>query len=108
MAVEKKFMTTRSPRVAHNTVHREALSSVLRPQQPYKTCIPFGSRKFGAAQRGFSDNKAGARCAITTPKFSQLFSFSKLLVVVLGSVSVEEPVNVEDAPSARFARYGFR
>ena len=38
--------------------------------------------------------------------FKQLFSFSKLLVVVLGPVSVEELVSVEDAPSARFARYG--
>ena len=38
--------------------------------------------------------------------FKQLFSFSKLLVVVLGPISVEELVSVEDAPSARFARYG--
>ena len=38
--------------------------------------------------------------------FNQLFSFSKLLVVVLGPDSVEELVSVEDAPSARFARYG--
>ena len=30
--------------------------------------------------------------------------FSKLLVDVLGSVSVEELVSVENAPSARFAR----
>ena len=36
------------------------------------------------------------------------FSFSKVLVVVLGSVSVEELVSVEDAPSTRFARYGFK
>ena len=52
-------------------------------------------------------NTAGAGCAITAPKFRQLFSFSKLLVVVLGPVSVEELVSVKDAPSARFARYGF-
>ena len=38
--------------------------------------------------------------------FNQLFSFSKLLVVVLGPVSVEELVSVEVAPSTRFARYG--
>ena len=38
---------------------------------------------------------AGARCAITSLKFSQLFSFSKLLVVVLGPVSVDELVSVE-------------
>ena len=60
-----------------------------------------GSRKFGAPQRGFSGNIAGARRAITTPKFSQFFfSFSKLLVVVLGPVSVDELVRVENAPSA--------
>ena len=40
------------------------------------------------------------RCAITAPKFSQIFfSFSKLLVAVLGPVSVEELVSVENAPS---------
>ena len=43
---------------------------------------------------------AGARCATSAPNFSQLFSFSKLLVVVLGSVSVNELVSVENAPSA--------
>ena len=38
--------------------------------------------------------------------FNQLFfSFSKLMVVVLGPVSVEKLVSVEDAPSTRFARY---
>ena len=37
---------------------------------------------------------------------SYFFSFAKLLVVVLGSVSVEELVSVEGAPSACFARYG--
>ena len=37
--------------------------------------------------------------------FNQLFSFSKLLVVVLGPVSVEELVSVEDASFARFACY---
>ena len=31
---------------------------------------------------------------------SQFFSFSKLLVVVLGPVSVDELVSVENAPSA--------
>ena len=51
-------------------------------------------------QRGFSGNMAGARRAITTPKFSQFFSFSKLLVVVLLPVSVDELVSVENAPSA--------
>ena len=40
--------------------------------------------------------------------FNQLFSFYKLLVVVLEPVSVEELVSVEDAPSARFARYGMK
>ena len=34
------------------------------------------------------------------------FSFSKLLVVGVGPVNVEELVSVGDAPSARFARYG--
>ena len=37
--------------------------------------------------------------------FNQLFSFLKLLVAVLGPVSVEEEVIVEDALSTRFARY---
>ena len=58
-----------------------------------------------AAQRGLGRREevwAGARCAMTAPKFSQLFfSFSKLLVVVLGPVSVDELVSVENAPSAR-------
>ena len=40
--------------------------------------------------------------------FNQLFSFSKLLVVVSGPVSVEELVSVKDAPSARFARYDIK
>ena len=64
-----------------------------------KTFMPL---RFGAAQGGlapcqqtFSGNIAGARCAITAPKFSQCFlSFSKLLVVVLGRVSVDEMVSV--------------
>ena len=38
--------------------------------------------------------------------FNQLFLFTKLLFVVLGPVSVDELVGVEDAPSACFARYG--
>ena len=39
--------------------------------------------------------------------FKQLFfSFSNLPVVVMGPVSVEELASVEDAHSARFARYG--
>ena len=42
------------------------------------------------------------------PSFNQLFSFSKLLDGVLGLVSVDELVSVEDAPSARFARYGIK
>ena len=37
---------------------------------------------------------------------NQLFSFSKLLVVVLGPISVEELVSVGDAPSTCSARYG--
>ena len=41
-----------------------------------------------------------------TRLLTNFFSFSKLLVVVLGPVSVEELVSVEDAPSDRFARYG--
>ena len=57
-----------------------------------------------AAQRGLWRREevwAGARCAMTAPKFSQLFfSFSKLLVFVLGPVSVDELVSVENAPSA--------
>ena len=41
--------------------------------------------------------------------FNQLlFSFSKLLVAFLGSVSVDEVVSVEDAQSARFACYGWK
>ena len=40
------------------------------------------------------------------PFFNHFFLFSKLLVVVLGLVSVEELVRVEDAHSAPFARYG--
>ena len=47
-----------------------------------------------------------ARTSEVNQIFNQLFSFSKLLVVVLGPVSVEKLVSVEDAPSARFARYG--
>ena len=42
------------------------------------------------------------------PKSTNFFSFSKLLVVVLGPVGVEQLVSVEDAPSARFACYGGR
>ena len=37
---------------------------------------------------------------------TKFFSVSKSLVVVLGPVSVEEVVSVEDAPSTRFVRYG--
>ena len=37
--------------------------------------------------------------------FNQLFFILKVLVVVLGPVSVEELVSVEVAPSACFARY---
>ena len=56
---------------------------------------------FRAAQGGFSGNMVCARCAITALKFSQLFfSFSKLLVVVLGPVSVDELASVEKAPSS--------
>ena len=47
-----------------------------------------------------------ALSSVLRPSFNQLFSFSKLLVVVLGPVSVEELVSVEDALSACFARYG--
>ena len=36
------------------------------------------------------------------------FHFSKLLVVVLGLVSIKELVRVEDAPSNRFACYGIK
>ena len=39
---------------------------------------------------------------------NQLFSVSKLLIVVLGPVSVKELVSVEDAASARFSRYGIK
>ena len=64
-----------------------------------------------AAQRGLGRREevwAGARCAMTAPKFSHFFSFSRLLVVVLGPVSVEELVSIENTPSARFARYGIK
>ena len=37
-----------------------------------------------------------------------VFFFLKLLVVVFGPASFEELVSVEDEPSARFARYGFK
>ena len=40
--------------------------------------------------------------------FNQLFPFSKLLVVVLGPVSVKRLVSVEVAPSARLACYGMK
>ena len=40
--------------------------------------------------------------------FNQLFSFSKLMVVVSEPVGVEELVSVEDAPFARFARFGIK
>ena len=47
-----------------------------------------------------------ARAHVSTePFFNQLFSFSKLLVVVLGPVSVEELVSVKDALFAPVARY---
>ena len=39
-------------------------------------------------------------------KLNHFFLFSKLLVAVLGPVSVEELVSVENTPSARFAHYG--
>ena len=49
----------------------------------------------------FSGNMAGARCAITALKTSQLFIlFSKLLVVVLGWISVDKLVSVENEASA--------
>ena len=41
-----------------------------------------------------------------TQIFNNFFSFLNFLIVVLGPVSVEELVSVEDAPSASFARYG--
>ena len=44
----------------------------------------------------------------SVPKFNQLFSFSKLLAVVLGPVSVEELVSVEDTPSLASIAKGFR
>ena len=44
--------------------------------------------------------RADGSCAITSHKFNQLFSFSELLVVVLGPVSVDELVRVENVPSA--------
>ena len=37
---------------------------------------------------------------------TNFFSFSKLLVVVLGPDSVEELVSIEDTHTARFAPYG--
>ena len=40
--------------------------------------------------------------------FNNFFSFPKLLVDVLGPVSVEELVCIEDAPSARFTGYGMK
>ena len=43
-----------------------------------KTFMPYGSRKFWAAQGGFSGNMAGARCAIFAPKFSQIFFIFKV------------------------------
>ena len=52
------------------------------------------------------DRGPGCAHVRSEPIFNQLFFISKLLVAVLGPVSVEELVSVEDAPSARFARYG--
>ena len=49
-----------------------------------------------------------ARTSEVKQIFNQLFSFSKLLVVVLGPVSAEELVSVEDAASACFTRYGIK
>ena len=40
--------------------------------------------------------------------FNQLFSFSKSLANVLGPISVEELVSIEDATPACFARYGMK
>ena len=59
--------------------------------------------QLGPARHGPAANTLKVR-----PSFNQLFSFSKLVVVVLGPVSVEELVSVEDAPSARFACYGIK
>ena len=51
-------------------------------------------------------SKSGSIHVKSTAVFQPtLFSFSKLLVVVLGPVSVEELVSVEDALSAQFAHY---
>ena len=47
-----------------------------------------------------------ALSSVLCPSFNQHFSFSKLQDVVLGTVSVQELVSVEDVPSARFTRYG--
>ena len=49
----------------------------------------------------------------SAPSFKQLFSFSKLLVVVFGQVSVEDLVTVKDAlatglTSISSHAYGFR
>ena len=40
--------------------------------------------------------------------YTIFFPFSKLLVVVLGPLGVEELVSVEDAPCTCFARYGMK
>ena len=52
---------------------------------------------------------AAVRGAITSPKFNQLFSFLKLLVVVLEPFSVDELFSVECKPSAPLrSALGFR
>ena len=43
------------------------------------------ARRFGAAQRGSEEVRAGARCAVTSTKFNQLFLIFKFTVCCFGA-----------------------
>ena len=92
--------------------HRIFFLNIFLSQRLFFCTASYGStkwRKFhlSAYRTQFSSLPGPAALgAEVSQVFNQLFfSFSKLLVVVLGPVSVEELVSVEDAPSARFALY---
>ena len=73
-----------------------------------KVSVRGGKVRDGSVRVGlfFGDLGGTVRVAYTSkvrPNLNNFFSVSKLLVVVLEPVSVEELVSVEDAPSADFA-----
>ena len=54
----------------------------------------------------FNAKNRGVLASEVKQIFNKLFSFSNLMVVVLGPLSDDELVRVKDTPSAGFARNG--